>query len=81
MPSPSPPSPAKPADARPGERAARLKNESIDRPRLLGLAHAARALVGPDDVRTRDLVDELVEALECAGDVVRLADRRAKVPR
>ncbi len=42
---------------------------------------AARALVGLDDARTRDLLDELVEALEGAADVVRLAGRRAKLPR
>jgi hypothetical protein len=69
--------PPNPADPRRPDSPGRLPDDSMNQPRLAALARAARALVGVDDARVGDLLDDLLRTLE-DGDrnVVTLAAKR-----
>src|SRR5580658_3133108 len=56
--------PANPADPRRPDPPGRLPDDSMDQLRLAALTRAARALVGVDDARVRDLLDDLLRTLE-----------------
>jgi hypothetical protein len=44
----------------------------------VALTKAARALVGVDDARVRDMLDELLRTIEGEGQVVSLAAKRTR---